>query len=210
MIFKLLKSIFNANIFEPQSLSETIPVIEADKAIISKIVLDWDKRFPISGDEIACKRFSEIINADLFNGERAENNSIELLELVVSGRVNFDDISEFQRKAQGKYKLVNRKAIITDHSFDEVPYGTLSSLLKNNPKTCLIAYRVAVNGYMMKKYHVTRYLASGISEGTITASLNSARRCLGDNERVITLDPENLPVPHFLGCSCTIRPIIKF
>ena len=187
-----------------------ISLILPEKKIISKIKIDWHEHFRLSGDTASCNRFKDIINKNLFNGERTNCGNDELLELVTIGSVILESIVDFQKKAEGKYKIEKKKAIIIDKQLDEIPYGNLSSLLKNDPKACLKSYQTAINHYMMQKYHVARYLCSGILEGEIITNHAASKRCIKDYGRIVKLKIENFPIPHHLGCTCSIRPVIKF
>jgi len=213
VIKKLLESIFGTSKLSydiDNRGNASIPTIKFDEDVKRSLVIDWDVRFPISGDTNACARFKEIIEQSLLNGSRVQGDNIELLEMIESGSVILNPIAEFQRKAAGKFKIVNRKAIITDNSLDELPYGTLSNLLKNNPKACLKAFEIAVRNYAMTKYHIARYVSDGIRKGKISAVSQCARRCKLDKGRIISLDPNAMIIPHFLGCSCLIIPIVSF
>jgi hypothetical protein len=213
VIKRLLSLIFSVETPEKSKVIKNeplVPEIEFDEKIKASILVDWDIRFPISGEPNACKRFKGIIGQSILTGNRVEGNNLELLQMLESGSVVIESIAEFQRHAVGKYKIVNRKAIITDDTLDEIPYGTLSSLLKNNPKACLKAFEVGVSNYAMTKYHVSRYLASGVRKASLSSVPKGSRRCKRDSGRIVILDPNALIVPHYLGCACYIRPIIKF
>lgn len=208
-IFRLLMANLSVLKLE-QTVEKAYLVTGFDEGLIAKLVIDWDQRFPLSGDIKACEKFKDIINADLFNGNRVSNSYGEVLDLISSGLVILEPIVEFQNQAKGKVQMVNRKMIIVDPTFDQVPYGTLSKLIKNDPKTCLKAYRIAVNDYMMKKYNISRFLSSGVYKGKISAVPNGVKICKKDDGRVVELSLSILPIPHYLGCSCSIVPIVTF
>lgn len=215
MLKKIIDALFGVStpIKESNEASEKLNSdisIEPNRALISQVEFDWNLQFPISGDESSCQQFKEIINSNLFSGQRSNSSNPMLLDLITNGSVKLDQLIEFQIKVIGKYAIEGRKILITDNSFDEIPYGTLSSLIAGDPKTHLNAYLIAVNNYMMLKYHIARYIDSGIKQGTIRATSNAAKRCLEDDGRKIMLNLKRLPIPHYLGCNCSIRPIVKF
>ena len=188
-----------------------VTTIAAKPEILSSLLYDWDKMFPFLGDEKSSTRFKYLVDSSIFRGNRVENAKAELLELVISKKITLKPILDFQEGIKGKYILKNKKAIITDDSFDQIPYGTLSSLIKDKPKNCLEAYLLGVNSYMMQRYKIEEYRSSGINKAKIQNSNPlRAKICKKDLDKLVSLDKAIKIVPHYLGCQCRITPIIKF